>query len=72
MRFKVKLFQNIIFLIFFSNMICEISYYENALDIIKTKSDSFYFLLPIIRESIVSGSNFRNVDFNGFTCFEVP
>ena len=32
----------------------------------------FYFLLPISRESIVFGSNFRSGDFDGFTCFEVP
>ena len=32
----------------------------------------FHFLLPIRRESIVFGSNFRNGDFDGFTCFEVP
>ena len=31
----------------------------------------FYFLLPINRESIVLGSNFRNGDFDGFTRFEV-
>ena len=31
----------------------------------------FYFLLPISRESIVFGSNFRNGDFVGFTRFEV-
>ena len=31
-----------------------------------------YFLLPISRESIVWGSNFRNGDFGGFTRFEVP
>ena len=30
----------------------------------------FYFLLPISRESIVFGSNFRNGDFDGFTRFE--
>ena len=30
-----------------------------------------YFLLPISRESIVFGSNFRNEDFYGFTRFEV-
>ena len=29
------------------------------------------FLLPISRESIVFGSNFRNGDFDGFTRFEV-
>ena len=32
----------------------------------------FYFLLPISRESIVFGSNFRSGDFDGFTRFEVP
>ena len=32
----------------------------------------FYFLLPISRESIVFGTNFRNGDFDGFTRFEVP
>ena len=32
----------------------------------------FYFFLPISRESIVLGSNFRSGDFDGFTCFEVP
>ena len=31
----------------------------------------FYFLLPISRESIAFGSNFRNGDFDGFTRFEV-
>ena len=32
----------------------------------------FYFLLPTYgRESIVSGSDFRNGDFNRFTRFEV-
>ena len=31
-----------------------------------------YFLLPISRESIVFGSNFRNGDFDGFTRFEIP
>ena len=30
----------------------------------------FYFLLPISRESIVFGSNFRSGDFDGFTRFE--
>ena len=30
----------------------------------------FYFLLPINRESIVFGSNFRNGDFDGFTVFK--
>ena len=34
--------------------------------------NGFYFLLPISRESIVLGSNFRNGDFDGFTRFEVP
>ena len=34
-------------------------------------SHHFYFLLPISRESIVFGSNFRNGDFDGFTRFEV-
>ena len=33
---------------------------------------SYYFLLPICRESSVFGSNFRNGDFDGFTCLEVP
>ena len=32
----------------------------------------FYFLLPVSRESIVFGSNFRSGDFDGFTRFEVP
>ena len=32
---------------------------------------AFYFLLPINRESIVFGSNFRNRDFDGFILFEV-
>ena len=32
----------------------------------------YYFLLPISRESIALGSNFRNGDFDGFTRFEVP
>ena len=32
----------------------------------------FYFLLPISRESIAFGSNFRNGNFDGFTRFEVP
>ena len=27
----------------------------------------FYFLLPISRESIILGSNFRSGDFDGFT-----
>ena len=31
----------------------------------------FYFLLPIHRESIVFGSNFRSRDFDGFTSFKV-
>ena len=31
----------------------------------------FYFLLPISRESIVHGSNFRSGDFDGYTRFEV-
>ena len=31
----------------------------------------FYFFLPISRERIVFGSNFRNGDFDGFTRFEV-
>ena len=31
----------------------------------------FYFLLPISRETIVFGSNFRSGDFDGFTRFEV-
>ena len=31
-----------------------------------------YFLLPISRENIVLGSNFRNGDFDGFVRFEVP
>ena len=31
----------------------------------------YYFLLPISRESIIFGSNFRNGDFDGFTRFEV-
>ena len=35
-------------------------------------SFSFYFLLPISRESIFWGSNFRSGDFDGFTRFEVP
>ena len=30
----------------------------------------FYFLLPISRESIVFGSNFKNGDFDGFTRYE--
>ena len=30
----------------------------------------YYFLLPISRESIVFGSNFRNGDFDGFARFE--
>ena len=38
----------------------------------KKESNYFYFLLPISRESIVFGSNFRSGDFDGFTCFEVP
>ena len=34
---------------------------------------TFYFLLPVHgRESIVFVSNFRNRDFDGFTCFRVP
>ena len=33
---------------------------------------SFYFLLPIRRESIVFDSNFRSGDFDGLTRFEVP
>ena len=32
----------------------------------------YYFLLPISRESIVFGSNFRNGDFDGSTRFEGP
>ena len=36
------------------------------------KCKHFYFLLPISRESIVFGSNFRNGDIEGFTRFEVP
>ena len=32
----------------------------------------FYFLLPISRESIVFGSNFRHGDFDGFKRFEFP
>ena len=35
------------------------------------KMKFYYFLLPISRESIVFGSNFRNGDFDGFTRFEV-
>ena len=31
----------------------------------------YYFLLPISRESIVLGSNFRSGDFDGFTRFDV-
>ena len=31
----------------------------------------FYFLLPLSRESAITGSNFRNGDFDGFTRFEV-
>ena len=31
----------------------------------------FYFLLPIRRESIVLGSNFRNGDFDAIARFEV-
>ena len=27
----------------------------------------YYFLLPVTRESIVFGSNFRNGDFDGFS-----
>ena len=30
-----------------------------------------YFLLPISRESIVFGSNFRSGDFDGFTSFDI-
>ena len=30
------------------------------------------FLLSLIRESIVFGSNFRRGDFDGYTRFEVP
>ena len=37
-----------------------------------TLGKNYYFLLPISRESIVLGSNFRSGDFDGFTCFEVP
>ena len=33
--------------------------------------ERFYFLLPISRESIVLGTNFRNGYFDGFTRFEV-
>ena len=33
---------------------------------------SFYFLLPISRESIIFRSNFWNLDFDGFTRLEVP
>ena len=33
---------------------------------------NYYFLLPISRESIVFGSNFRGGDFDGLTRFEVP
>ena len=33
---------------------------------------NFYLLLPISRESIVLGSNFRNGDFDDFTHFEIP
>ena len=29
----------------------------------------FYFLLPISRESIIFGSNFRDSDFDGFARF---
>ena len=36
-----------------------------------TGNEHFYFLLPVSRESIVFGSNFRNGDFDGFTRFEV-
>ena len=35
-------------------------------------TSNFYFLLPISRESIALGSNFRIGDFDGFTPFEVP
>ena len=46
----------------------DIYLYTNA---ISAKSSDFYFLLPISRESIVFRSNFRNGEFDGFTCFEV-
>ena len=39
---------------------------------IGSNMNHFYFLLPISRESIVFGSNFRNGDFKGFTRFQVP
>ena len=46
--------------------------FERTDTIILRNVFSFYFLLPISRESIVFGSNFRNGDFDGFTRFEVP
>ena len=49
------------------NQILKIAVFEN----VSIKYKYFYFLLPISRESIVFGSNFRNGDFNGFTRLEV-
>ena len=40
-------------------------------DCVKLIAYNYYFLLPISRESIAFGSNFRNGDFDGFTRFEV-
>ena len=44
----------------------------NLIKIAFQRKIPFYFLLPISRESIVFGSDFRNRDFDGFTRFEVP
>ena len=46
------------------------SFSQSVLSQEKLKSP-FYFLLPISRESIVLGSNFRSGNFDGFTRFEV-
>ena len=50
----------------------KIIYYSTETLLHYFKYIHFYFLLPISRESIVWGTNFRSGDFDGLTRFEVP
>ena len=64
---------------FFSSALFKVAFKIIALGLVQNRKinlrsyckSTYYFLLPISRESIVLGSNFRNGDFDGFIRFEV-
>ena len=47
-------------------------YFQISKQTENNNNNLYYFLLPISKENIVFGSNFRRGDFDGFMRLEVP